>query len=397
MYKRFPGTLALTMFAIISLVSASGCANSSKKTQATAVVPVISQEASTIESKVVPIRNADLAFSGSGKIQEILAPEGVKVKKGDVIARLEGIEKANAAIAGGELQVISAQQNLDTLNEKYKVATAAAEMVVAQAQIDLKDAQDKRKDMNYQRVNDYTLEGIQAQLILAKNAVEQAEDVFKLVEDKAEDDPDRARAMLLLSQARANRDQVQRNLNYAMGAPAQRDIDEADAKVASAQAKLEDARLEYDRVKQGPDPREVELLQATLRNANAQLAAAQSSLADLALTAPFDGMIVSNNLEAGEIVGPASTIQLGDLSSWQVQTTDLKEASVVSIQAGKPVSVRFDAIPGLELPGVVNRIKSIGEDAHGDIIYTIYVNLSQQDPRLLWNMTARVNFNPVAK
>jgi HlyD family secretion protein len=198
--------------------------------------------------------------------------------------------------------------------------------------------------------------------------------------------------MLALSQARIQRDQIERNLNYAQGAPDVRDVAKADARVVKAKASLEDARRQYDRVKSGPDPRDLVLAQATLNNAQAQLLAAQSDLADLQLVAPFDGTVVDNPFKVGEVAEAGTFVVLGDLNIWQIQTTDLKEVDVVGIEPGDAVKVHFDAIPGLELDGKVNRIKGLGEDKQGDVLYTVIIDLSGNDPRLLWNMTARVNF-----
>jgi HlyD family secretion protein len=83
---------------------------------------------------------------------------------------------------------------------------------------------------------------------------------------------------------------------------------------------------------------------------------------------------------------------LGDLNTWQIQTTNLKEVDVVGIKPGDAVKVYFDAIPGLEIDGKVNRVNGLGVDKQGDIQYTVIIDLSSNDPRLLWNMTARVNF-----
>ena len=198
--------------------------------------------------------------------------------------------------------------------------------------------------------------------------------------------------MLILSQARIQRDQIQRNLNYAQGAPNVNDVRKADARLVVAKAALEDAQRTYDRVKNGPDPRDLALAQATLTNAQAQLQAAKSSLADLEMTAPFDGTIVDNPLKEGEIAEAGIVVVLGDLNSWQIQTTDLKEVDVIGIKPGDPTKVHFDAIPGLELEGKVNRINGLGQDKHGDILYTVVIDLTGTDPRLLWKMTARVNF-----
>ena len=53
--------------------------------------------------------------------------------------------------------------------------------------------------------------------------------------------------------------------------------------------------------------------------------------------------------------------------------------------------VTFDAVPGLELNGTVERVQPKGEKKLGDMTYTAIVRLPNPDPRLLWNMTAVVN------
>ncbi len=381
--------VGLTLILLLSGLAACGAAPG---IPTSTPAPIRSENANTIQSEVVPVRSSNLSFASVGKVEAILYEEGKIVKKGDVIARLEGTDQAKANITAAELQVITAQQALDTLNEKARVAAADAQTALAKAETELKDATDKRDHLDYKRVNQYTLEGIQAQLILAQNAVQTAEDAYDIVADLPEDDPNRAQALLVLSQARIQRDQIQRNLNYAQGGPDIHDVQKADARLATAKASLEDAQRQFDRVKNGPDPRDLALAQAKLDNAQAQLVAAKSNLADLELVAPFDGTVVDNPLKVGEVADGTSFTVLGDLNTWQIQTTDLKEVDVVGIQPGDPVKVHFDAIPDLEMEGKVNRVKGIGEDKHGDILYTVLIDLNGKDPRLLWKMTARVNF-----
>ncbi len=57
---------------------------------------------------------------------------------------------------------------------------------------------------------------------------------------------------------------------------------------------------------------------------------------------------------------------------------------------GDEVSLTFDAIPGLELPGQVLRIKPLGEEKLGDVTYTVIISPGEQDSRLKWGMTAVV-------
>jgi multidrug resistance efflux pump len=376
------------LLAVILLSACSGAATATP----TKPAPVSSENAGAVKGKVVPTRSVTLGFAAAGKVVEVLVKEGRPVTQGQVIARLEGGEQAQAAVAAAELGVVQAQQALDNLDEKAKVAAADAETTLAKAQTELKDAQKHRDDLNYARVNDYTLEGLQAQLIIAKKAVQDAEDIFKNLADLEETNTDRARALANLALARRQRDDLQRQYNYANGAPDSNTIAEADARLAKAKAAVENDQLEFDRRKNGPDPKDLTLAQASLVNAKAQLEAAKSSLTDLELTAPFAGVLVDSSLEVGQMAGPATPVVLGDLSSWKVETTDLKEADVVGILPGQVVTVHFDAIPGLELAGEVERIKVLGQTQHGDNTYTVYVLLKQQDPRLLWNMTAYVTF-----
>jgi HlyD family secretion protein len=389
--KFLPALVAFTALSLC-LVGLPACAPAAPKNSTVTPTPIRSAQANTIQSEVVPVRYSNLSFASVANVKEILAPEGSLVKKGDVIARLDGADQVRATITAAELQIVTAQQALDNLNEKARLAAADAQTAVANAQTELKNATDKRNDLNYNRVNQYTLEGIQAQLIIAENAVKDAEDAFGYVSDLPEDNPDRAQAMLILSQARNQRDQIQRNLNYAQGAPDVRDVSKADARLVVAKAALEDAQRTYARVKNGPDPRDLALTQAQLANAQAQLQAAKASLTDLEMVAPFDGTVVDNPLKVGETAEAGTIVVLGDLSSWQIQTTDLKEVDVIGIEPGDPVKVHFDAVPGLELDGKVNRVNGLGQDKHGDILYTVVINLAGSDPRLLWKMTARVNF-----
>ncbi|MHC1785137.1 MAG: HlyD family secretion protein [Anaerolineaceae bacterium] len=376
---------------LIIVLLAGGCGLTSQATP-TPEIPVQMREGTVAEAKIIPVQNATISFSGTGKITEIMKFEGDWVKKGDVIARLEGVEKAQASISGANYLVIAAQKDLDDLYEKANLASAESEMVLAQAKLDLEDALDKRDDLNYGRVNQYMLEGIQSQLIIAQQAVEDAETTYSYVEDKAIDDVTRAEALAYLSQTRLYRDQIQRNYEYASGPPELNDIAKADAEVARMKALVEDAQRAYNRRKEGPYQKDIDLGEANLKNAKAQADVARANLADLELAAPFNGVLVANDLKVGEVATAGATVTIGDLSAWQVQTTDLKEVDIIGIEAGQEVKILVDAIPDLEMTGIIERIKAIGVDVRGDNTYVVYILLKDPDPRILWNMTAKVTF-----
>ena len=56
-----------------------------------------------------------------------------------------------------------------------------------------------------------------------------------------------------------------------------------------------------------------------------------------------------------------------------METDDLSELDVVRVQPGQDVKLTFDAIPGLELKGVVERVQPKGEKKLGDMTYTAII------------------------
>ena len=68
----------------------------------------------------------------------------------------------------------------------------------------------------------------------------------------------------------------------------------------------------------------------------------------------------------------------------------MSELDVVRVQPGQEVQLTFDAIPGLQLSGAVERVQPKGEKKLGDMTYMAVVRVQEPDERLLWDMTAVV-------
>ncbi|MHC1785136.1 MAG: HlyD family secretion protein [Anaerolineaceae bacterium] len=373
----------------------AGC--SATKTTPTPLPPVGSTkqiiERTLSEARIIPVNNAALSFSIPGLVEEVVAAEGETIAEGDVIARLKGVDKAKAAIAQAELLLVTSQKSLDDFTEKGEIASAEAELALAKARIEQKKARDARESLDFQQVSDDALNNLRATYYLALEDFEEAEDYYEPYKVRLETDLERAAFLGKLSNARLARDQALYNLNKALVNPDADKIAKADARLAIAEAMVEDAQITYDRIKDGPDPDELVVMEAAVRNAKAQLEAARTALADLELAAPFSGTVVSNDLKVGQAVSAANKVMLGDISAWQVETTDITEVDIVKINVGDPVSISLDAIPDLMLEGRVNRIKSIGENIKGDTTYTVYIDVDTTDSRLLWNMKAFVAFS----
>ncbi len=162
--------------------------------------------------------------------------------------------------------------------------------------------------------------------------------------------------------------------------------------LGAAQAMVEEAQANLNRLRAGASERDLAVAGAEVRRAQAAFQLAQVALDETQLQAPFTGVVATLDLKIGEYAAPGAPVaHVADLSAWQIETTDLTELDVVRVSAGSPVTMAFDAISGLELSGTVSRIRALGENKQGDIMYVVTITPERQDERLRWNMTAAVS------
>ncbi len=245
-------------------------------------------------------------------------------------------------------------------------------------------------------------------VINAEQALRDAERALELVPDgrqevdaeRVESDIDAANAALAelldfpdavkVAQAEAKLDAANAALEALLP-----DADE----IALAMQRLESAELEVEKLERGRDPLDEERRESRLEAAAYRVALAEANvetalmaLEDTELLAPFAGLIVAVNIDAGEEVAPRQVVVgLADVSAWELHTEDLDELSVVNLSEGDIVQVRFDALPDLNMAGSVERISAFGEARQGAVTYTAEIRLSGSDPRLRMGMTASVS------
>ncbi len=385
---------------VLALGLAGGCTGKTPSPVPTALplqeTPAILSSSRIIlaEGRLVPGENVQLTFPVSGVVAEVLVKEGEGVKKGEVIARLQGTSQVEAAIAEADVQVLQSKKDLKDLKEKHQQALAYAEVTLAKAETALKDAQENRASKDYQQASNATLDWMRANYLLAEDALRKASEEYDLFKDRPDNDLDKAHVLSRLSAAQLERDRTLWVLNDALAKPDPQEVAEADARVSLAAASLARAETDHEALLQGPNPDELALAEAAVANAEAQLEAARAHLDDLQIKAPFDGQVIANDLEVGQWAYPAATVSMANFSSWKVETIDLTELDVTGISIGDAAEVTFDAIPGLSMTGKVERIQAFGIERQGDITYKAVILLDKSDPRLLWNMTAFVTFLP---
>jgi len=382
---RFIGLIVLLSLIVTGCGGASTAATPTPATTGDAdFVPVVSAT-----GKVVPATWANLSFPTAGVVEQLLVAEGDEVEAGQELIRLRGSEALAAALAAAMLEEMSARQALDTLLENADVARANAQLALAQAR-DAFDKADKRYKYQQKgsRATAETIEGLEAQLVLAEGAVSEAEDAVKAVGHLSSTDTKRAAAEKALYDARHARDVIKASVNWYTGEPT--DIDQAllQGELARAEAALAEAERAFEKVKDGPDPDALGLAQARLVNAVAQVNGAKAALADLSLVAPFAGTVSNVAVRPNEWVTPgAPVVVLGDLTNLRVETTDLNEIDVASVEVGASVTVTFDALSDTLVSGRVLSISPKSGEGSG-VNYAVIVALDEIPAKLRWGMTA---------
>ena len=376
---------------------------------------------------VMPVQRASLSMAAGGIVAEAPAREGQAVKAGDVILRLQN-ERQQAALAEATAGLAAAQAQLATM----KAGARAEQIAAAQAGLDAANARVARLKEGgragdvaaaranvtaaqaaltrlYQGADENTKIAAQADLNNAEAALRTAQAAY----DKVKDHPD---VMMLppslqLEQATNAYDAAKARLDEVNAPPKADRVAQATAAIKQAQAELDrlldpstaaslaeaeaavrQAQAQLDLLNAGARQQEIDAAAAAVAQAEAGVAQARAALNDTVLRAPFDGLLAVLTPRVGEQVSPGMPVaEIGDVSGWQVETDDLSELDVVRVQPGEEVKLTFDAIPGLELTGAVDRVQPKGEKKLGDMTYTAIIRIQNADPRLLWNMTAISN------
>lgn len=327
-------------------------------------------------------QSAVLAWQTTGTIESIAVKVGDQVQTGQLLAQLKASSLSQSIILA-EADLVNARRTLENLKNS-DLSRAQAQLALVEAQKAYDDAKEKRESKQYLRSSQDTLDIARANLIIAENAVTQAEINYDRFDSLPEDNPMRAEAFSQLAKARQQRDRALANLNWLLGKPDAQEVAEADANLEVAKAKLDDAQREWERLKNGPDP-------ADIQAAEARVAALEATIALSRLEAPFSGTITEVRSKEGDQVSPGlASFRLDDLSHLLVDV-EVPEVDINRVRVGQPAKLTFDAVQNKEYDGRVVEVAKVGTVAQGLVSFTVTVELSNPDENVLPGMTAGVN------
>jgi membrane fusion protein (multidrug efflux system) len=248
----------------------------------------------TTDDAYVRAYNTTLGAKVAGYVSEFFVDDNVKVRAGDVIARIDDGDYRLAADAAHD-----------------KIATQEATIERFDRQVDA------------QRAN---VEQTRAQLVSAQAAQKRM-------------------------QAELERQQALAGKEFATRQTLEQSIanrDQANASVQSAQAALDGAAASVD-VLQAQRKEAVR----TLEELKTALAKAERDLSFTEIRAPVDGVIGNRAAQVGDFVQTGQRIAaLVPLSDVFIDA-NFKETQLARLQPGQPVSIKIDALPDEKVDGVV--------------------------------------------
>jgi len=315
---------------------------------------------------------AKLVFGTGGRIDRIFIDEGDEVAEGEVLA---GLDTAPLELAVTQAQAALAQVQI--ARTQTQIAQAQAQAAVTQAQAAQAQAQ-----------------AAQAQ---ARAARTQAQIELNMAEDNLEDADDLLHRLKRFLDS--NDSKIEKAESQFETAELEFEVAETQLEAAGVQLEAAGLQLEATEFQLEIAESQLEIAEAQLEAADLQLEAAEQALEeaqrqlDMAtITAPFDGVVVSVDVNEGDTVSAATpTVYLIDLSSIELKA-GIDEIDIADVKPGQRAAISLDALPDLQLEGEVSSISLMPTVEAGLVIYDVTISFDvAENSDLMVGMSATVD------
>lgn len=353
-----------------------------------------------IVSGNIEVTDARLSFKIPGRLVERLVDEGEKVKKGQLIARLDDTDQklavaqaqANIGYAKAVLAELEAGSRFEDIQRaKAQVEQAKSVLLELERGSRSQEIGDARAEVKRAKAS---LEGARSQLELAKSDHDRYRKLHKdNVISVREYDTYRRKyetALSAFAEAEARLKSATEKLSLRREGPRREQIEQA-------RAALRQAEATYALIKAGPRSETILQAQAKVDVAGETLRQARQQLAYTQLFAPFDGVVLSKAAEPGEYLNVGSpVVTVGDLERVRLRAY-VNETDLGRIKLGREIEVFTDTYPGKVYKGRISFISSEAEftpksvqtsEERVKLIYRIKIDLHNPDEELKPGMPA---------
>ncbi len=309
----------------------------------------------TVSGKVTPDQEVHVVSRIPGKVALVNAKEGMVVKKGDELVKLEaddyalqakqaesGIAAAKAKLA--EVKAGARSQEIQALEGAVQQTAAAVEQTKAAVE-QAKSAYDLAQK-NYSRMKN-----------LFDNAVVSQAEIEK--------------AALDLEQARTSYKQVQKQLEAMNG-------------------QLTSAKANLDLAKSGPTSHAVKALEAEVSRLQYSFELAQNAVNNTSVKAPIDGIVSKRNIEPGEMAQPGvPLITLVKMDNVKIEVS-VPQDQVNQVEKGATVEVRVDGFQDKVFKGTVDFVSPVSDPENST--FPVNIKVDNSEGLLRSGMVAEVSF-----
>lgn len=288
----------------------------------------------------VDIREVNLGFRVSGRVQEVLRDEGDAVKAGEILARLD-----------------------DEPNRR-EVEEARGQAASLRARLQLMEAGNRPQEIAQARAL------VREREVTAANAAT----VYK-----------RSEALL-----------VSKTLSV-------QERDDAEARYREAEARVNSAREQLNLQEAGFRAEDIAQAKAELARAEASLASAELRLRDAVLKAPSDGVVLTRAQEPGTVLQSGATVLTLSLTRPVWVRAYVNEPDLGRIHPGMKVEVRTDSRPDQPYAGQIGYISPRAEftpknvetaELRTSLVYRLRVVVENPDEGLRQGMPVTVKVIP---
>lgn len=312
-----------------------------------------------------------LSFTSAGRIVALPFEVGDSVRAGDVLAQLND-EPQRIAYEQALLALELAQVQKDNLlagPDEAQIRIAEANVQSAQGAI----------NAIFNAISD---EDIRAAELSYAQAQQALEDATQARATAPGGQPEEAYALLdaRVGQASFNAEIARLQLEQLRSG--------SGPELNAAYARLAQAERELEQLQAGPTQAQLDRADLEITRAQIQVDEALAALEDLRLVAPFDGIVTAINAEVGSLAIPGlPVVEIADLDPLRL-TVQVDEIDVRQLEEGMPARVRVDALSGVTLNAVLERIALVPISDLGIVNYDVRVRLEDLDPRVRVGMTA---------
>ena len=298
----------------------------------------------------IEVTEAEVSFKLPGKVAERLVSEGETVQAGQVVARLENAELTQE-VASRQAEVAVAQAVLAELvagSRPEEIAQAEAAARVAQARLDEMLAGSRPEEIAAAEA------AVEQAVVEADRWRAEYERYQKLLEEGVVSAQQFDAIRAAYAAAEARHQEADERFKLVQQGPRTEQIEQARAAAAEANER-------YALIKAGPRKETIEQARARMEQARQALEVAKTRLGYATLISPLAGVVLSENVEAGEYVAAGTpVVTVGDLANVWLRAY-INETDLGRVKVGQPVRLTGDTFPGKSYEGRVSFLASQAE------------------------------------